>query len=247
MKKLEGKTALITGASKGIGKAIALKLASEGANVAIHYHSDYQGAQNVLSETLKFNVKAITLSGDLTNEQDCDRVVSTVIKELGDLDILVNNAGGYIDGDDWNGEYSSWLKTFELNTLNVLSVSKYALRHFTSNKKGTIINIATRYSVSGQFDSPAYSAAKAAIVNITQGQAKLLSPYGSSNAISPGAVNAGYWLNAPKDELDQALEQIPTRKLIEPQEIADIALLLATNINITGQNILIDAGYNLGN
>lgn len=249
MRKLENKVALITGSSKGIGRAIALKFAQEGANVAINFKSSYQEAQDVLAEVIKIGVKGITVSADITKEDESKRLVETVINELGNLDILVNNAGGYIEGDEWNGEEKVWLDTFKTNTISVLNTSKYALDYFLKHKKGIIINIATRYSVSGQYDTLAYSAAKAGIVNVTQSQAKLLLPYGRANAISPGAARSGYWQTASKSELGEAINQIPTKKLIEPEEIAELALYLSSDIskNITGQNILIDGGYTLLN
>lgn len=247
MQKLQNKIALITGSSRGIGKAIALKFASEGANIAINYNTNYQEAQNVLAEVVKFGVKAITIGADVSKKEDCKRLIETTVEELGGLDILVNNAGGYVNGDDWDGEYTSWLQTFQNNTLAVMNMCKYAIDIFQNNKKGNIINIATRYTIGGAADAPAYAAAKAAIANLTQSYAKLLSPYGRVNAVSPGAVNAGYWINAPKDELEKTLKTIPSHRLIEPEEIAAAVAYLASDDSkgITGQNILIDDGYSL--
>lgn len=110
-----------------------------------------------------------------------------------------------------------------------------------------IVNVASRFSFSGQFDALAYSAAKAGVVNITQSYAKLLAPFGRANAVSPGAVNTGYWLTAPKNELKETLSSIPLKKLLETEDVAKAILFLASDDArmITGHNLVVDGGYNL--
>ncbi len=245
--ELKDKVVLITGSSSGIGKAIAIRLASEGAKIVINYNSNKEGGESTLSEIQSLGNEGLVVQADISDESQAENLVKTVIDKFGTIDILVNNAGGYIDGDDWNGESEAWLKTFQKNILSVMNVSKYVLREFIEAKKGNIVSIATRYSLSGQYDSPAYSASKAGIVNLTQGYAKLLSPFGRANCISPGAVEAGYWLRAPKEELDETLETIPFKRLISKEEVAEMVFYLSSehSKSITGQNFLIDGGFNL--
>lgn len=123
-----------------------------------------------------------------------------------------------------------------------MSISKYVIEIFQKQKSGVIVNVASRYSADGQYDALAYAAAKAGVVNVTQAYAKLLEPFGRANAVSPGAANTGYWLTAPREELERNLANIPSGKLVEPIDIAEKILFLASEeaVDITGQNIFIN-------
>lgn len=243
----KNKVVLVTGASSGIGKATALLFAKHGASVAISYKENKKGADEVVSEIESLGTKAIAIQADLTIENYARTLVSDVIIKFGKIDILVNNAGRYISGDEWDGDASTWEDSLKQNFVSVLSVSKFVLQEMQRQKSGVIVNIASRYSVSGQFDAPTYAASKAGIANLTQAQAKLMAPWGRSNAVSPGAVMAGYWLSAPKDELDENINSTPLGKLVAPEDIAEAVLFLASERSnmITGQNILVDGGYSL--
>jgi NAD(P)-dependent dehydrogenase (short-subunit alcohol dehydrogenase family) len=166
----------------------------------------------------------------------------SIIKKFGRVDILVNNAGAYIDGDEWNGSSKIWENTIKQNLISIMNTSKYASQIFQKQKNGIIINIASRFSISGQFDALAYAASKAGMISVTQAYAKLLTPFGRVNAISPWAVNAGYWLRAPKEELKETISKMPGKKLIEPKEIAQIAIYLASkkSSKVNGKNIIFD-------
>jgi NAD(P)-dependent dehydrogenase (short-subunit alcohol dehydrogenase family) len=233
---LKDKVVLITGASSGIGKATALLFAKEGAKVAISYKENKKGAEQVL-----------LLQAELTKEEDAKKLVEATLEKFGKLDILVNNAGRYISGDEWNGNADVWEESLKQNFISTLSVSKYAVEAMQKQKSGVIVNISSRYSVSGQFDAPAYAAAKAGIANLTQGYAKLMAPWGRANAVSPGAVRAGYWLRASEEELKENLSVTPLQKLVEPEDIAEAVVFLASDKAkmITGQNLLVDGGYTL--
>ncbi len=241
--KLKDKVVLITGSSKGIGKATALLFAREGAKVIINYSKSEKEANEVLKEIGKIS-DSIVIKCDVSNESEVKKMFEKIIKKFGKLDILVNNAGVYIDGDEWNGSAEIWVETLKQNLISAMNTSKYASEIFQKQKSGVIVNIASRYSVSGKYDSLAYSASKAGIVNITQAYSKLLSPFGRANAISPGATKSGYWLRAPKEEVEANIASSPLKRLIEPEEIAKISLFLASDDSkaITGQNFLADGG-----
>lgn len=244
----QNKVALVTGSSRGIGKAIALKLAKDGFDVAINFKGSYQESQEVLSEVLKYGVKAITVGADVSKTDEAERLVKTIVKELGGLDVLVNNVGKYFDGDEWDGTPQAWEDTFKANVTSTLNVSKFALEYFLQNKKGNIINISSRFSISGRYDAIAYAAAKEGILNITKSYAKLLLPFGRSNCISPGIVKTGYWAQrAPEDEIKSALSETPMGRFIEPDEIAELVSYLASDksVMMTGQNIVIDGGFSI--
>jgi 3-oxoacyl-[acyl-carrier protein] reductase len=212
----KGKVVLITGSSRGIGKATALLFAKEGAKLIINYSNSKKEANAVVNEIKKMGPDAIAIKCDVSKENDVKRMFKKIISKFGKLDILVNNAGKYIDGDEWNGSSKIWEKTLQQNLISAMNTSKYATEIFQKQKRGVIINIASRHSISGQIDALAYAAAKAGMVSITQAYAKFLSPYGRANAISPGPVNSGYWLRAPKEELKEVLKKMPGKKLIEP-------------------------------
>ncbi len=244
---IRDKVTLVTGASSGIGKATALLFAREGAKVAISYKENKEGAEQVASEIKKLGSDVLVVQAELTKEDDAKRLIESVIEQFGKLDILVNNAGRYISGDDWEGNTQVWEESFKQNFVSAMSVSKYAILEMQKEKSGVIVNISSRYSVSGQYDSPAYSASKAAIANLTQGQAKLMAPWGRSNAVSPSAVKAGYWLTAPQEEIDEDLKATLLGKLVEPEDIAEAVFFLASDKSkmITGQNLLVDGGFTL--
>jgi len=243
----KNKVVVITGASSGIGAEMALAFAREGAQLVVTYKENKAGAEKVASEAIKLGVRAAIVQADLINEADAKNVVEETIKEFGRLDVLINNAGRYVDGDEWNGDSGIWTKSLKQNLVSVMSMSKYAAEVFNKQKSGVIVNIASRLATQGAADALSYSAAKAGVANITQSYAKLLAPFGRANAVSPGAANAGYWLDAPKDELEEVLQNVPLQKLVEPSDIAEMVLFLASDKakNITGQNILVDGGFSL--
>lgn len=244
---LKNKTVLITGGSSGIGKASALLFAKHGANIAISYRNNKDGADEVVEEISKIEANAVAFQANLVSDKAAKELVENTIKHFGNLDILINNAGNYLDGDEWDGDYDIWEESLRQNLLSVLSTSKYALMHMRERQSGVIVNIASRYSIDGQFDAITYAAAKSSIVNITQAYAKLMLPWGRCNAISPGTVRSGYWLTAPKEELDKNIAKNPQGKLINPEDIAEAVLFLASDKSgmITGQNLLIDGGSSL--
>jgi 3-oxoacyl-[acyl-carrier protein] reductase len=227
------KTILITGGSSGIGRATALVFAKNGANIAFTYKSNKEGAIEVVKEIQNLGQKVIAIQADLINEGEARKVVDETIKTFGKIDVLVNNAGRYIDGDEWNGTSDIWVRSLQQNLVSVMNVSKYVIEVFQKQKSGVMINIASRYSTDGQYESLSYAAAKAGVVNITQAYAKLLAPFGRANTISPSAVKAGYWLRASKEEVEAQ------GKLIEPEKVAEKVLFLASDEakDINGQNI----------
>jgi 3-oxoacyl-[acyl-carrier protein] reductase len=239
--RFKDKVVLVTGSSRGIGKAIALLFAKEGAKVIVNYSKSEKEANEVLKEIKKLS-DGIAIKCDVSNETEVKNMINKIIKEFGKIDILVNNVGKYSDGDEWNGTSKIWEKSIKDNIISTLNVSKYVTEIFIKQKSGAIVNISSRFSVSGQYDAIAYAASKAAIVNITQAYSKLLSNFGRANSISPGPVKAGYWLRAPKEELEQTVNSMPNKRLIEPEEIAEKVLFLASDESkdINGQNILIN-------
>lgn len=245
--RFKNKVVIVTGSSSGIGASTALLFAEQGADLVLTYKNNKKGGEDVVNKIKKMGRNCLLVKVDLTKENDAKKLVKTVIQKYNRVDILVNNAGRYIDGDEWNGNSKVWIKSLEQNLVSLMNVSKYVCEIFTKQKTGVIVNVASRFSFSGQFDALAYSAAKAGVVNITQSYAKLLAPFGRANAVSPGAVNTGYWLTAPKNELKETLSLIPLKKLLETEDVAKAILFLASDDArmITGNNLVVDGGYNL--
>ncbi|MDD4289709.1 MAG: SDR family NAD(P)-dependent oxidoreductase [Patescibacteria group bacterium] len=238
----ENKIVLITGASSGIGKATALMFANNGAEVIITYNKNKKGGDNTINKIQKLGKKAIAIKTDITNEKQIKNLLNIAIKKYKKIDILVNNVGGYIVADEWDKSIKEWRKTFELNLFGMMNVSKYTAQIFINQKSGIIINISSRMGLNGQYDAIAYSASKAGVINVTQSYAKLLSSFGRANSICPGPVKTGYWLEAPREELEETLQNMPGHKLIEPEKIAEKILFLASDEakNINGQNFQIN-------
>lgn len=245
--KLKDKVVVITGSSSGIGKEVALSFAKRKAKIIFSYRKNKKGAEDVLDEIKKNGSEAAAFSADLNNDKDAQSLVDFAIQQHGHIDILVNNAGGYISGDEWNGKYEIWDETLKQNLLSILSVSKYAFPFMKEKKSGVIVNVSSRYSVEGQFDAIAYAASKSAIVNVTEAYAKLMAPWGRANAVSPGTVRAGYWLQAKEEELKENLSRTLLSSFVEPSDIANAVLFLASDNSrmITGQNLIVDAGFTL--
>jgi 3-oxoacyl-[acyl-carrier protein] reductase len=236
---LKDKTAIITGGSSGIGAATAILFAKQGANVVITYKENEKGANEVAEKIKNLGKEALIVQADLINEMDAKKVVDETMKKFKQIDILVNNAGRYINGDEWNGPSELWIESLQQNLVSAMSMSKYTIEIFQQQKSGIIVNVSSCHSGSGKYDSISYGAAKAGMVNMTQSHAKLLRSFGRANCVSPGAVNAGYWLTAPKEEIEANLATKFFGKFSEPEDIAEIILFLAAHKSSmnTRQNI----------
>lgn len=232
------KVVLITGGSSGIGEATASLFAQNGADIAFSYKKNKEGADSVVEKIKGLGREAVAVQADLNNDNEAKKVVDETMKEFEKIDILINNVGGYIDGDEWDGPADVWVESLKQNLVSTMSVSKYAIKVFQKQKSGIMVNVASSHGLDGEHDAISYSAAKAGIINITQSYAKLLSPFGRANSVSPSAVNAGYWLTAPKEELDEVLANRPNNKLVEPETVAKKIVFLSSDEakDITGQN-----------
>jgi len=164
--EFKNKIILVTGSSRGIGKATALAFAKEGAKLIINYSKSKEEAEQVKEEINKIS-EAIAIKCDVSKEKQVKKMFDKIIAKFGKIDILVNNAGTYIDGDEWNGNEKIWEETLRLDLISVMNTSKYVAEIFLKQKSGIIVNISSRYSLSGAYDSLAYSAAKAGVANLT--------------------------------------------------------------------------------
>jgi 3-oxoacyl-[acyl-carrier protein] reductase len=247
MSKLTGKVAIVTGASKGIGAAIAKHLAAEGAAVAVNYASSKEGADRVVAEITRSGGEAIAVQANVAKQAEIDRLFSETKKAFGRLDILVNNAGIYefLPLEDVTEEH--FHKQFDLNVLGLVLASKAAVKHFDA-AGGSIINISSGASTMTPPNASVYSATKAAVDAVTRSLAKELGPRNIRvNSINPGMVEtegvhaAGF---AESDFRKQVEAQTPLGRIGQPQDIAPAALFLASSEAawITGETLLVAGG-----
>jgi 3-oxoacyl-[acyl-carrier protein] reductase len=246
--KLSGKVAIVTGASKGIGAAIAKELASEGASVVVNYSSSKADGEKVAKEITAKGGKGIAVQANLSKQEDVERLFDQTKKAFGRLDILVNNAGIYEFAplDKLNEEH--FHKQFNLNVLGVLLASQAAAKQF-DNGGGSIINISSVVSTLGIPQAAVYSGTKGAVDAITRSLASELGPRGIRvNAIRPGMVETEGTQSSgiAESEMRKQVEaQTPLRRIGQPQDIAGTAVFLASLDAswITGETFVISGGY----
>jgi len=247
-KKLTGKVAVVTGASKGIGASIAKHLAAEGAAVVVNYASSKGGANRVVSEITSNGGKAIAVQADVANKADIDRLFAAAKNTFGPIDVLVNNAGIYEFSPIEAVTDEQFHKHFNLNVLGLLLTTQEALKHFGPNG-GSIVNISSVASTLGIPGAAVYSGTKGAVDAITRSLAKELGPRGIRvNAINPGIVETEGVQSAGIAESDmrkQVEAQTPLGRIGQPQDIATAAVFLASTDSawLTGETLTISGGY----
>jgi len=247
-KKLENKVAVVTGASKGIGAAIAKHLAAEGAAVVVNYSSSREGADRVVREISGGGGRAVAVKADLSKKQDIDALFAETKKAFGRVDVLVNNAGIYEFSPLEEVTEEHFHKQFNLNVLGLILASQAAARQFDP-AGGSIVNISSVVSTLGVPNAAVYSGTKGAVDSITRSLAKELGPRRIRvNAINPGMVETeGVRSSGIADsEMRQQVEaQTPLGRIGQPQDIAGAAVFLASADSawVTGQTLTISGGY----
>lgn len=242
--KLAGKTAIVTGGGRDIGRAVAVKLASEGANVAINYFASSQGAEETVAQVKAVGGKAIAVQGDLNEAADVDALVAQTVETFGGVDILVNNAGGLIarktiaemDLDHWNAVMS-------LNLTSTFLMTKACLAHMT---KGAIVNLASQAGRDGGGPGAvAYATSKGAVMTMTRGLAKELGPDIRVNALCPGMIDTDFHNIHTPDAGRRGFEaNAPLKRQGHVEDTANLVLFLACDDSafLTGTNIDINGG-----
>ena len=247
-RKLTGKVAVVTGASKGIGASIAKHLAAEGASVVVNYASSKAGADKVIEEIKADGGKAIAVQADVAKKADIDRLFSETKKAYGKLDILVNNAGIYEFAPLENITEDSFHKQFNLNVLGLLLSTQKAVEYFDSTG-GTIINVSSVAGISPPPGGSVYSATKAAVDAITKSLAKELGAKKIRvNSINPGMIETEGVHAAGIIESDfrkQVEAQTPLGRIGQPNDVASVATFLAAADSgwITGETFLVAGGF----
>lgn len=242
--KLKGKTAIVTGGGRDIGQACALKLAEEGANVAINYFSSSTGAEDTVAKIKAAGGNAFALQGDLNSEADVDALVGKSIEEFGGLDVLVNNAGGLIARKTIaDMSLDHWRAVIDLNLTSTFLMIKACLPHL---KSGAIVNIASQAGRDGGGGGAvAYATSKGAVMTLTRGLAKELGPDVRVNALCPGMIDTDFHNVFTKPDVRKNVEAAtPLKRQGTPADVANLVAFLATDDSafVTGANVDINGG-----
>jgi|Deesub1362A_J573_1020465.scaffolds.fasta_scaffold18186_3 3-oxoacyl-[acyl-carrier protein] reductase len=241
MGKLEGKVAIVTGSSRGIGRAIALAFAQEGAKVVVNYLTSEAEAEEVVREIEALGSEAIAIRADVSESDEVKALIKRALERFGRIDILVNNAGIYLPYSLQSEDETNWDRMMAVNVKGVLLCSKYAAPHMLKQGHGVIINMAAQIGFLGFIG---YGLTKGAVISLTKGLARELAPKIRVNAIAPGAVDTG-WVSALSDgEKKKLAEEIPLKKWAQPEDVAKVAVFLASDDShlMTGTVLVMDGG-----
>ena len=245
MKLLEGKTALITGASKGIGRAIAHKYADHGANVAFTYLSSVEKGEALEKELSDLGVKAKGYRSDASDYEAANELVNNVVTDLGGLDVLINNAGITMDNLLLRMTEEMWDKVININLKSCFNTVKATTRTFMKQRSGSIINITSVVGLRGNAGQANYAASKAGIIGFTKSIALEFGSRGiRSNAIAPGFIETEMTKVLDQATVQSWRDAIPLKRGGQPTDVADCAVFLGSDMSayITGQVLQVDGG-----
>ncbi len=248
MKLLEGKVALVTGAARGIGKAIAIKYASEGANIAFTDLVIDENGLNTKKELESYGVKVLALASNAASFEEAHKVIEDVVKEFGKLDILVNNAGITKDGLMMRMSEQQWDMVININLKSAFNYIHAATPVMMRQKTGSIINMSSVVGVGGNAGQANYSASKAGMLGLTKSIAQELGSRGvRANAVAPGFILTDMTDKLPEEVKKQWAEQIPLRRGGTPEDVANVCLFLASDLSsyVTGQVISVCGGMKM--
>tara|TARA_B100000963_G_scaffold347647_1_gene354244 strand:- start:1075 stop:1821 length:747 start_codon:yes stop_codon:yes gene_type:complete len=245
MKLLEKKIALITGGSRGIGKSIVEKFASNGCNVAFTYNKSKSNAKLIESNLSKKELKIKGYKSDASKYKEAELLVNSVLKDFGKIDILVNNAGITKDNLLMRMSENDFNEVLDINLNSVFNMTKAVLREFLKNRGGSIINISSVVGLKGNAGQSNYSASKAGIIGFTKSVAlELGSRNIRSNVVAPGFIETEMTKSLSEDTLKSWYDSIPLKRGGKPSDIGNVCVFLGSDMSsyITGQTLVVDGG-----
>ncbi len=244
--KFKNKVVLITGSSRGIGKAAAILFAKEGAKVVINFSSSENEARKAVDEIKKIGSEAIAVKCDVSKEDEVEAMMNKAIEVFGNIDILVNNAGIVFDAPIFKKKSEQWKRTMDVNLFGTYLCSKYCSTHMLRNKSGKIINISSTSAIYSFYPEIIdYDASKAGVIALTKDFAKALAPHIQVNVIAPGWVDTDINKDLSESFVKKETKQIYLKRFAKPEEIAKVILFLASEDSsfITGSVLVVDGGH----
>ena len=240
------KTVLITGSSRGIGKAIALKFASEGYNVVLNYNNSEKQAKDLACQIEEFGVKCLTFKADVSNNAQVQQMVEEAIATFGSIDVLVNNAGVALYKLFQQSTSKDVQDVFDVNVFGTINTTRAVVPGMISNKFGKIINISSIWGKVGASMESIYSASKGAIISLTLSLAKELAPSGICvNCVCPGVVETDMLNNFSDEDKRDLAQQTPLNRLGDVKDVANMVYFLSSEGAdfVTGQVVTVDGGF----
>ena len=245
---LQGKVAIITGSGRGIGKAIAIKLASLGANIVINDIPQSEDADKTSEEIKAMGVDSIVVKGDVRKTEDVQELISKTLDKFGKIDIFINNAGVTRDGLMLRMSEDDWDLVMDINLKGAFNCIKAVARPMMKQRSGAIVNIASVVGVMGNAGQANYSASKAGLIGLKKTTAKEFASRGiRCNAVAPGFIESAMTDKLPDDVKQEYFKAIPLAKFGKVEEVADVVAFLASDMSsyVTGQVINIDGGLHM--
>lgn len=240
---LKGKTAVITGASRGIGRAIAVAFAKSGANIALNYHGNTVSAEEARALVEKENVRCALYRCDVADFNETKKMTDAILKDFGSVDVLVNNAGITRDGLVPMMSETDFDSVINTNLKGAFNMIKHLYPCFIRNRRGAVINIASTSGLAGNAGQANYSAAKAGMIGLTKSVARELAGRGvTCNAIAPGFIETDMTAVLPEEIRQKYLASVPMKKAGNAEDVAALAVFLAGAAYITGEVIRVDGG-----
>jgi len=243
---LKNKIVVVTGSSSGIGKAIALRFAQEGAKIVVHYHENKTGGEEVISEIRKIGGKSLLVQADMQKTENIEQFFKIIVKEFKTVDILINNAGNPAEiSPFFESPQKDILDLLNINVVGPMLCSKQVIPIMKTQGYGKIINTSSIKGWEHGGGSITYAVSKAAINSFTRTLAKQVAPTIQVNAVAPGYVKTRAFDNQPQEKIDKWLSGTYLKRWITKEEVADAFIFLAKNDAMTGQIIYVDGGFTL--
>lgn len=239
------KVAMITGATRGIGKQIALTLANEGYNIVLNYRTENDELKQLKNEIESKKVKCLTVQGDVTNFEDCKQMIESAIEKFGKVDVLVNNAGITKDMLLARMKEEDFKQVIDVNLVGTFNMTKNVISYMMKARNGRIINISSVVGIAGNAGQTNYSASKAGIIGFTKSLAKEVASRNILvNAVAPGFIETNMTDVLKQEVKDEIAKNIPLKRMGTPQDVANVVKFLASEDSsyITGQVISVDGG-----